>query len=336
MNFQNQLKIFSFACALILPGIVSAQTNSYEIRCRTVNGTTGKPQKSEKAVLVLMKNIPETIAEIQNPGPQFQFTLDQKPIFPLLIKVIYKNTEFSEVIASESGILNSVTVFEPGAASEDISIKSVIQIIKKRDSLHVTEIYSVNNRSMPPRVFQSENLYFLSPQPAENLKIMVQHEKTSVARPVSFKIINGKKRISHDFSPGFSGFSAEYEVPDHAFSDGLLYHGDASGNVIQSRAESRIVLWQPNDAEPEITGGMEVRSISFDRDRALQVDYSTDSRLKYSLDRGGYVIDSSFDSWRNPIFDSIHKSLIGIVLFFGIFVLILFYAVRQNVFLRKN
>jgi len=328
--------LFSALLAQSLPSAVFAQNKDVVISVSVRNGTAEIDQFADAASLVLMKSQPEIIQDLKNPGAKFQFSPIPKPAFPLAIRIQYKNRTFSRMLWQED--INSpapkiVRVYEDGALAEQILITSMLYIIRKKTFLQVTEFFSIQNQSHPPRVYSHENLILSLPENARSVKMMAQHGATGMTEPVRFDSIDGMTGIQHDFQPGNSELSIEYTIPADSFTAGSLHHLN-SGST-SKKEDIKILLWQPPEAVLEVQGGKTSLDTIPDYGEVLTVRFLPGNKLTYFFSEGGYVVDSLESAWRNPFFDSIHKTLLGILLVFLILLAALYYSVRSKNFQEK-
>ena len=325
--------------SFLAPGLLMSQDNSVSFRCEVYNGTTGQKQSPDRAMLVIMKNAPEVLETLERPTADLVFSPVKKTIFPIMIQAVYGGVTYSTVIAEEhfnSKMPHKITVYDKGAASRDIHITSMIHIVRKKTSLHVTEIYSVDNRSSPGRVFSPENLNFSVPEKAGSIQAMVQHEKAGVTSSVQLASAEKGKKLLYDFKPGVSGLSLEYDIPANTFSGISILEDGSNRNDAVVFSKYKILIWQPSDAVPVVSGGTAADVEIPDIGKAMKIDYETGADITYTFNSGSFVIDNPREMRFNPIFDDSLKTVVGLLIIFLLLIIVSYYAIRYNpLFVKK-
>ena len=310
---------------------VHSEKTSLSIRGQVKNGTHGGIQIPDKITLQLVREFYEPIRVLDHPGAEFVFDKIPVPSVPLLITVEYKNAIYSKMIPPgqfTGNEFHKIIVYEPGALSGDIKLTSMVQLVKKKNEIHVTEIYSVNNVSSPKKNYSSGSFFISLPKNSRSYRLVVQHESAGLPVPVQMKNENGLYLIDHAFKPGISGLSIEYDIDGHSTAVTSAYLQDEKTGEPGTFAPFRIILWQPSDAVPKI--GLNTTRINIpDLGEAIRVDYEKNLPISISMNDGGYVMDDPLEMWHNPVFPTPYHSVAGILIITIILFLIFYFLVRN-------
>ncbi len=277
---------------------------------RVVNKTTGRPVRVEQLSLIQLSEGMQTVETISRAGPQFRFAAVERPTTPYLIRAIYRGGSYSSLIPPTERFIDrrqTIIVYDPGAANKDMEITSAMWVTKREKGLSIEKVFIMANRSSPPRSFDASGLYFFLPQAAKQLSARIFYKQF----PLPLQLEKGESGYSlkHFIRPGSSELRLQYELADLRFEDRLLIEAQQA-NI----RPFRLLFWRPKGAKPVISGG-ETKTIHIPRlGEALQVNYSSTSRLDYDFRRGAILIERPLQSDSNPLFDSPWKTAVALLL----------------------
>jgi len=283
---------------------------SFAIQGRVINGTTGAPVRAEVSLMQPGEGGMRTLQSLGMTGPDFVFTPVEIGDLPYLIRANFNGQLYTQVVPPTPEKMQSpqiITVYETGARADAIGMSSAVQIIKKKDTLLIRKIFAINNTSAPPRTFDTAGFSIYIPEDATNLKATVTGGHAQMAVPVAMeKLTGGYQKAGRGFRPGESELTIEYEVPgDHVSDRPSRFVDHPSGHNFV------ILLWQPPDARPKITGARTQDLSIPDLGEAIRLTYE-ETPAQFDLSSGSFLVENPMESDENPIFNSSWRTLLAL------------------------
>jgi len=248
-RFFIQVAVFLF----LLPSMSYAEKTS--IFGSLKNGTTGGMGKADSIKLLALQSAMLPLAEI---GPQtgsFRFPPVEAPEgAPLLVQVTYKGVNYNKMIppvAKFRSASQEVLVFDTGNNWKDISVKSLMQVMREKAGIRIFKLFLLDNTSSPPRSFQSEDrqIEYFVPKEAKEVFAQVQQPGSKMAIPLGQpEGKNGGKILDRALLPGVSELQISYFIPNEVevITEQLL---------LESESGSYPIFLKPEDMKPEIVSG---------------------------------------------------------------------------------
>lgn len=282
------------------------------------NSTLSRSQKADRIELILPQKVNQVLESLEHTGPEFTFRPIDPPSGPVLIRVHYGEDEFDRLLSPSRSTLKErqkISVYERGADVSAIHVTSMVQIIKRKKSLHVAEIFSFKNTSYPRKMFYTDSFYLHLPKGILNLRGLIQNEGSRLPAPVRLVQTDRGYRVDYGFKPGASGLSIEYELPGHTLPLAPFQIETPTGSI---NGDSRMLLWQPSESVPEITGARSRPINVLEVGDALQLTFSSEE-AEIKMEGGGYVVSDPTESVINPLFDSPMKTVLALLFLFVVF-----------------
>jgi len=204
----------TFHAALLL-ALLSATALAAELTGTVRNGTTGKPAAGDDVVLLSMAGGMDEAGRTKTDAQgRFRLTVDDAST-SYLVRVVHQKVTYHK--AAPPGTQSvEVEVYDAAAKVEGVrAIVDVLRFEADASTLQVTELYSVSNKSQPPRTQMSERSFEIYlPAGAE---ILASTAMTSGGMPVnSAPVPTGEKnRYAFIFPlrPGETRFQLSYRLP---------------------------------------------------------------------------------------------------------------------------
>ncbi len=315
---MNSYQLFSAHLLLALPfaGTLHAQMPQHPqsrpdsgpvtITGRVMNGTTNQAAIVEEVALLKPGQGMQELEIVKPTGPGFRFKPVDGGPGPLLLRARYGGETFIQVIPPVPEARKrpqTLTVFEGGARAADMTVHSGIQVLKRKDSLRVSRFYAIENKSNPPRMFSGQSFRVIVPDKARNVEVQLQH-RGSMPLP---NVLDQKGVLTRGIRPGSAELAVNFELDGHVLE---VEPHELAG---QTAADGiLVVLYQPDDAKPKITGAeAEVVQIP-DLGKALKLQLSKKAVLDFS--EGGFMYEDPMKSDSNAVFEEPWKASAGALL----------------------
>ena len=329
---KSSVCIWSFVLSLLWATGVSAET--VEIRGRIENGTRNSPAKAEELSLVRPgSGGMQVLHSLQNAGPAFSFTVE-KPSGPLLLRASYAGESYTLMIPpvpERLAALQKMTVYDAGAKAEDLQITAAMHVSKGPAGLHVTKIYAITNVSSPPATFRGGAFTVPVFSGAKNIQGRIEYESTRMPLPLELLETEEGLVVDRAFRPGAARLSVEFDVEGVSFSDRMH---TIKGFANPSPHNFTVLIWQPSDARPRVSGGSVTEVQIPDLGPALRVDYPAQGEVSYDVSAGSSVSRAPVSGPNvdaNPIFDTTAKTLFGLLAALALFFLLAAFFSSLNI-----
>lgn len=214
---QNLVCAPAFLLALMAIPLAAAAA---EVAGRVTNGTTGQPVVGQQVSLLALRGQMVPVRETQSDAEgRYRFVVDANPSERFLVQVPFQGVNYNQPAIFTSGerITADVQVFDAGARPQDISVAAqTIFLEPHRGHVRITEFYSVQNHSSPPRTFAPEegSFRFALPGVVGDLQVsagraggMPLRQQPQPAGP------KDTYAISYAFQPGDAEVQVSYAVP---------------------------------------------------------------------------------------------------------------------------
>jgi hypothetical protein len=273
---------------------------------RVMNGTTNRPAIVEEVALLKPGQGMQELELVKPQGPDFRFKPVDGGAGPLLLRARYGGETFIQVIPPVPEARRrpqTLTVFEGGARAADMAVHSGLQVLKRKDSLRVSRFYAIENKSNPPRMFSGQSFRVIVPQKARNVEVQLQH-RGSMPLP---NVLDTKGVLTRGIRPGSAELAVNFELDGHVLE--VEPHELAGQLAVDGIL---VVLFQPDDAKPDITGAeAEVVEIP-DLGKALKMQLGTKAVLDFG--KGGFMYEDPMKSDSNAVFEEPWKAAAGALL----------------------
>lgn len=273
---------------------------------RVINGTTNQPVNAQEIALLKPGQGMQELEVLTPAGPDFRFKPVEGGPGPLLLRARYGGETFIQLIPPVPEARKkpqTLTVFDGGARAAEIIVHSGIQVLKRKDSLRVSRFYAIENKSNPPRMFSGQSFRVILPEKARNVEVQLQH-RGSMPLP---NVVDEKGVLTRGIRPGAAELAVNFELDGHILS---VEPHELAGQ--RARDGIVVVLYQPEDAKPGITGAeSEVVQIP-DLGKALKLQLSEKAVLDFS--QGGFMYEDPMKSDSNAVFEEPWKAAAGALL----------------------
>jgi hypothetical protein len=249
--------IFHFLCGLVLLGGHLFAQPSVEIEGVIKNGTTGKPVKGQRILLISPSKGMEEVASVESDGEgRFKFERTQGPFF--VVQTHYQGANYNQPVQpQERGLTRTaLTVFDATTSDANVSVtRAQWRMVPESGKLHIDEVFEVVNRTDPPRtlVRSDGSFKFASPAGATVENASLEEAAGMPLPQTPREIVPGKLfAIDHPIQPGTTRigirFTADYSSQSYSFSQKLAY------------APGEIDLFLPKDMQVNSSVGFEKSS----------------------------------------------------------------------------
>jgi len=139
----------------VLIGLFAVSASAAEIRCRVVNGTTGRPCSPESAAVVELSGGMKTVGSLTDPGSSFVFQgLDREKQY--LLQVVHAGVRYNSMLVfGASDIFDSpVTVYDISDDDSHIALRSV-RVAMRIEGDRLTASMTFDIRNDGKRVFSA-------------------------------------------------------------------------------------------------------------------------------------------------------------------------------------
>ncbi len=242
------------------------------------NGTTAGIGKADSIKLLALQSAMLPLAEI---GPQtgtFRFpAIDAPDGAPILMQVVYKGVNYNKMIPPVDRfrtISQEITVFEVTNSWENVSVKSLMQVIREKSGLRIFKLFLIDNQSKPAQSFFSADkpIEYFIPKDAKDIFAQIQQPGSKMAIPLQTPDgKNGGKILDRAVLPGISELQISYLLPKgtDSFEERLLIEGESG---------SFPVFVKPADMTLEVLGGGSATKLEKDIPSGLSA-YAISSNL---------------------------------------------------------
>jgi hypothetical protein len=255
-GFGPKTFLISLCSLVLLCGNLFAQP-SVEIEGVIKNGTTGKPVKNQRMILVSPSKGMEEVASVESDGEgRFKFERTQGPFF--VVQTHYQGANYNQPVQpQERGLTRTtLTVFEATTSDANVAVtRAQWRMVPEAGKLNIDEVFEVENKTNPPRtlVRSDGSFKFMLPAGAtvENASL---EESAGMPLPQTPREIGAGKlfAIDHPIQPGITRigirFTADYSSQSYSFSQKL------------ANAPGEIDLFLPKDMQVNSAAGFEKSS----------------------------------------------------------------------------
>lgn len=206
--------------AILAVVVLVPEARAAEIVGRVTNATTSQAVPGQSVNLLALRAQMVPIRETQTDSEgRFRFVVDANPSERFLVQVPFRGVNYNAPAAFSSGerITADVTVYETGAAAADISVQAHTIFIEAHSGhVRVSDFYSVENRSRPPRAYAPErgSFRFTLPGPVGDLQISAVRSGGMPLRqqPQPAEVANTFV-VDFPLHPGETEFQVSYALP---------------------------------------------------------------------------------------------------------------------------
>ncbi|MBZ5535317.1 MAG: hypothetical protein LAO31_05120 [Acidobacteriia bacterium] len=246
-----------FLCGLVLFGGRLFAQPSVEIEGVIKNGTTGKPVKGQRILLISPSKGMEELASVESDGEgRFKFERTQGPFF--VVQTHFQGANYNQPVQpQERGLTRTtLTVYDATASDANVSVtRAQWRMVPESGKLNIDEVFEVVNKTDPPRTLVRSDGSFKFGAPAgatvENASL---EEAAGMPLPQTPREITPGKlfAIDHPIQPGTTRigirFTADYSSQSYSFSQKL------------ANAPGEIDLFLPKDMQVNSIAGFEKSS----------------------------------------------------------------------------
>lgn len=201
-------------------GVFVPSAAAAEVAGRVRNGTTGQPVAGQFVTLLALRGQMVPVRETQTDAEgRYRFVVDANPSERFLVQVPFQDVNYNQPAVFSSGerITADVEVFESGARPQDISVEAETIFLEPHSGhVRVSEFYSVQNHSTPPRTYAPEegSFRFALPGVVGDLQVSagraggmpLRQQPQPAGRENTYT-------ISYAFQPGDAEVQVSYVVP---------------------------------------------------------------------------------------------------------------------------
>jgi len=271
------------------------------------NGTTGLAAEPDEIALMRPGQGMQILQTIRPAHSSFRFDPVTVGQGPLLIRATFMHETYIQVVPPVERAYSApqkVLIYETGAKPQDLIVTAGLQVVKRKDSLHVSRVFAIENRSNPPRAFLGSGLKIVIPKDAENTTSQLQHTG-SMPLP---GVVGSDGLLTRGIRPGNAELALEYDVPGYVLEERAHeFPGSNSGHTFL------VVVFQPPDAIPIVEGAKTEKVEIPNLGSALKLDFA-DGAAKLDFSAGGYIVENPMKADVNAIFDEPWKMAVALVL----------------------
>ncbi|WCL48534.1 hypothetical protein [Leptospira sp. GIMC2001] len=234
---------------------------SIDLKVQIKNGTNGGIGSVDKIKVILLRDGMVPIREMGAQTGNFTIQgLDVPDGSPVLIQATYKGANYNKMVPPVPAMRSKIQEIEVYESSTDIKIlktRSLLQIVREKDSIQVFKIYLIQNNSNPPRSYQSSGLEVFIPQEATGIMGSWTQGQSQMAIPLEFKDQgNGIRLLERSVLPGSTDIQISYRIPaesgqDVTFEDGILFEEPSNEKPIFAKPLD-MKLEFSSDSNPQI------------------------------------------------------------------------------------
>lgn len=259
---KKRVSIFFLVRAMIgisgflLAALVLAQS-SVEIEGVIKNGTTGRPVKNQRLILLSpSQGMEEVSSVVSDSEGRFKFERVQGPFF--VVQTHYQGANYNHPLRpQERGLTKAaVTVYDTTASDANISVtRTQWRMVPESGKLKIDEVFEVSNKTDPPRTLvRSDGAFKFGVPAGVSVEAASLEEAAGMPLPQTPReILPGRLfAIDHPLQPGVSRIGirmeADYSSQRYHFSQTLML----------PVAEMALLL--PKDMQVSALSGLELTS----------------------------------------------------------------------------
>src|SRR6266567_8488953 len=214
MNRERTLRTWNRISLIVCSLLFSGSLFAAQITGTATNGTTNKPAAGDDVVLLSLAGGMDEVGRTKTDG-QGRFTISVPDDGAQhLIQVVHGGVNYNHVAAPGTASVD-ITVYDPAKQVDNISIDGqVLRLQTAGGQLEVSETYTVQNASIPPRTKMADWTFEIA------LPDGAQLVDASVAGPGGMLVTTspepkGKNRYAfvYPIRPGKSQFQVVYKLP---------------------------------------------------------------------------------------------------------------------------
>jgi hypothetical protein len=276
------IKMNKFLLILLLSFMIQFPlfAESISLRVKLWNGSTESLGKADSIKVILLRD--SMIPLYEQKGISGEFTipkLDLPEGSPVLLQVSYKSANYNKMIPPVPAMraqTQEVVVYEPTDNLALIKTRSLMQVVREKNSIHIFKIYLLRNETKPPKSIYAGGLDFYIPEEALDLQGSWTQGNSKMAIPLQFiKESSGKQRVDRAVLPGNTEVQISYRIPIESesfqFKDKLFF---------ESKSGARPIFLKPTDMKVRFSSDANPERLQEDIPEGLQafmVNYSKDS-----------------------------------------------------------
>ncbi|MGE5321333.1 MAG: hypothetical protein ACM3SW_00630 [Actinomycetota bacterium] len=207
-----------FAFVLIVISVCSLAASASTIRGVVRNGTTNKPSAGD---VVILKKIAAGMVEVArtktNGKGAFSFNVPAGQQQPYLLWVQHQEVTYTKVAMPDSPSLQ-VQVFDASATVSDVSMSEHMMVLQTNaggDALDVDTLFTLVNRSSPPRTKNGQHTFEI--YLPDNVKVEEATAQTQGNMALKTSVVPTDEKNKYFFGyplrPGKTQFHLKYSVP---------------------------------------------------------------------------------------------------------------------------
>ena len=333
MNVQKIFLIF------FLSNLLSAQ----DIKIKIQNATTNKLGKANKATLILLQNGMQILTEIQNPEGRFTFKDIQAPKnFPLLVQINYKNTNYNKIIPPVPSIREKeqeILVYEINHSIQNLKIKSLMQITKKKEFFEVLKVFLIRNENTPQTTYfnPKKPIKIYVPQNAKSISAFVRQPSSNMGIPIALNDTIDGKNFNRSILPGVTELEVIYNLP--------LTNNSIQDKIFFGNTNERIIFFRPKNLEISFKHIQKEKITSINQNvpentKVVKLLYPKKKTIEMNIQSTSSFWEENITEVRNrPAprtikngywFDSAEKSIFGILAVLGFLFSTFFIIVKTS------
>ena len=317
MTVQKTFLIF------FLSTLLSAQ----DIKIKIQNATTNKLGKANKATLILLQNGMQILTKIQNPEGRFTFKNIKAPEnFPLLVQINYKNTNYNKIIPPVPSIREKeqeILIYEISNSIQNLKIKSLMQITKKKEFFEVLKVFLIRNENTPQTTYfnAKKPIKIHIPQNAESISAFVRQPSSNMGIPIALgDTPPDGKNFNRSILPGVTELEVIYNLP--------LTNNTIKDRIFFGNTNERIIFFRPKNLETSFKNIQKEKISSINENvpentKVARLLYPKNKTIEINIQPTNSFWEENITEVRNrPTprtiinghwFDSIEKSIFGIL-----------------------
>ncbi|TGM31880.1 hypothetical protein EHQ92_01175 [Leptospira biflexa] len=309
------------------------------------NGTTRGLGKADSIRMMALQGAMVPLSEIGPQSGKFRFPeMDLPEGAPILLQVQYQGVNYNKMIPPTTMFRTSpqeITVYDTGANRKQVSIKSLMQVMREKKGLRVFKLFLIDNASNPPKSYDSKSggaLEYSVAKEATEIMAQLQQPGSKMAIPLGVpEGPNGGKILDRAILPGSSELQVSYLIPNSqdSFSERMLIESENGKYPIFVKPQDMEVI--TNEKTPVVKLDKDVpKGLSAYVLNALEFGTVVEFRFK-----GGKALPSMANSpnpeiWNGSILTSWDLSLFAVIGFLGLLFTLSFIFVYRKQTERKN
>lgn len=308
------------------------------------NGTTGGPGKADSIRMLALQGAMVPLADIGVQSGKFRFPeMDLPEGAPILLQIQYQGVNYNKMIPPTTKFRTSpqeVLVYDTGAERKQVTIKSLMQVMREKKGLRVFKLFLIDNLSKPPKSYDSKvsPLEYSVAAEATEILAQIQQPGSKMAIPLGIpEGPNGGRLLDRAILPGVSEMQVSYFIPNNldSFSERML---------IESENGKFPIFVKPQDMEIKTGSDTPVTKIDKDVPPGLSayvlssLSFGTNVNFTFS---GGKPLPTISNNpnpeiWNGSILTSWDLSLFAVIGFLGFLFTLSFIFVYRKQRERKN